>query len=230
MNLFSCVNMLIANFDVMNFNELTCYCAGWKEILHLLHLISLLRLLACLSRNNGTSLSFFISFTCLPLPCLLPFFLSLCIKTARTWCLVKGVDAVHRPWGHLFPLIKGECKYLSGQILISIQWEVPSCCLSEPKLCVCVLFSKCVDVCSYKTTHTHRLMGNDSIDSFHLFHLFSPESAFSSFKWLCMRISLDVCVFMHKTWCVHVSDFAAPKWLGGQTAMRCSQSLPELGK
>lgn len=47
----------------------------------------------------------------------------------------------------------------------------------------------------------------------------------------CMHIS--ICPCDHVCLCikhVDVSDFAVSKWEGGQTAIACSRSLPELGK
>lgn len=172
-------------------------------------------------------------FSRLSCPCLLPIHIWLCVKTARL-----GLRDEHssQTLGHLFPLIKGECNNLPGQILISIPWEMPSWCFSEPKLCVCVV---CVyfKICAC----LERLMSNDGADPSHLIHLYSPECAFSSLKWPCVcvcfgsrlyvYIHLDVWLFM--CLCIkHVdaSDFAAPKWLDGQTVIRCSLFLPWLGK
>ena len=114
--------------------------------LHWLPLISLLGLSACLPWNRGAPLCFFISFPFSrpSLPSLMPSRSSLHVKTAGTWCSVKGMDTVHRPWAICSSWLKGSVNIFSGQILISIQWEVPSCSVSEPNLCVYVGARVCV--------------------------------------------------------------------------------------
>ena len=172
--MFSCVKMLLVNFDQMKFRGifLLFFQIKKKKVSTFASLNELVR--TCLSRHNGAPLCHCLSFALLFLStyqtCLFP---STTCKKSQDLVM----DTVYRPWGHLFPLIKGECKYVSGQILISVQWEVPSCLWSEPELYVCVCVCVCVYLCVIP-----RAIGNDNADSSHLLHLSSPESAFSSFK------------------------------------------------
>lgn len=144
-------------------------------------------------------------------------------KTARTWWLVKGMDTVHRPWGHLFPLIKGECKYLSGQILISIQREGPSSCLSGPKLsvqvCVHALFSVCA--CPAIRHKTHRQWQCHLISSapplLSWVCIFITEMTLHVCGQVCVCIPVCLCdsvyVFMHKIcWCVWFCGSKMTRW------------------
>ena len=227
-----------------DFNEITCYFAElrWKKKnknkknthLHWLPLISLLGLSACLPWNRGAPLCFFISFPFSrpSLPSLMPSRSSLHVKTAGTWCSVKGMDTVHRPWAICSSWLKGSVNIFSGQILISIQWEVPSCSVSEPNLCVYVGARVCLlqylSVSSRKrgpwatAVPTHLISATSTLLSLHFHHsnkcvCVCVRARVCVWAAGCMRISVCRCdsvyVFMHKTcWCVWFCSSKMTRW------------------
>ncbi len=177
----------------------------------------------------GTSILFhFLSFSCLSFPRPLPSCLSLHVKSARTWCLVKGMDTVHRPWAICSPWLKG-----SVNIFLAKYWYQFNerchlvACLSQNCVCVCVLFNICACL-AIRQAHGQwqcRLISSPPpLLSWVCIFIIQMTVCVYVCVCVCGRVGICVfpsaCVTLFMCLCikhVDVSDFAAPKWLGGQT-------------
>lgn len=130
--------------------------------------------------------------------------------------------------GHLLPLIKGEFICHSGQILIVIQWNVPSWSLCVPNLSLIL----CVFVCTSISVQSWCNRGSWAMMV--LIHLFSPPSTLLSLHFHHLNGYMLVCacvcfgsqvfvyfclpvwqfVLMHKTcWCVRFCSSKISQWL-----------------
>lgn len=178
----------------------------------------------------GTSvLLHFLPFSCLSFPSPLPSRHSLHVKSARTWCLVKGMDTVHRPWAICSPWLKG-----SVNIFLAKYWyQFNERChlvayLSQNCVCVCTFQYLCMS--SHKTgpwamtVPTHLISSTSTLLSLQFYH--SNDCLYvcvclvvfvcgQAGGYMCISVCLcdSVYVFMHKTcWCVWFCSSKMTRW------------------